>query len=160
MSLSATDFISIYNIRKGMETSNALADSKTREKDHNDISKQVEEFLKLGRNIDVIENGRGSGKTDISPLTKPINQVLKIAIKNLKTTFGNDLDITQDMQTGKCKAIYKGKQIGGTKPSMSAAESAIRLHGLKDQSNAKARARNERKQISKTKAKNHDSSED
>lgn len=160
MSLSATDFISIYNIRKGMETSNALAASKTREKEHNDISKQVEEFLKLGRNIDVIENGRGSGKTDISPLTKPINQVLKIAIKNLKTTFGNDLDITQDMQTGKYKAIYKGKQIGGTKPSMSAAESAIRLHGLKDQSNAKARARNERKQISKTKAKNHDSSED
>lgn len=160
MSLSATDFISIYNIRKGTETSNALAASKTREKDHNDISKQVEEFLKLGRNIDVIENGRGSGKTDISPLTKPINQVLKIAIKNLKTTFGNDLDITQDMQTGKYKAIYKGKQIGGTKPSMSAAESAIRLHGLKDQSNAKARARNERKQISKTKAKNHDSSED
>lgn len=160
MSLSSHDFKAIYINRKSQEASNALADSKTREKDHNDISKQVEEFLKLGRNIDVIETGHGSGKTDISPLTKPINQVLNIAIKNLKTTFGNDLDITQDMQTGKYKAIYKGKQIGGTKPSMSAAEKAIRLQGLKDQSNAKAAARNERKQVSKNKAKHHDSSED
>ena len=160
MSLTSHDFKCIYINRKSQETSNALADSKTREKDHNCIRSQVDAFLKRGGKVDIIENGQGSGKTDISPLTKPINQVLKIAIKNLKTTFGNDLDITQDMQTGKYKAIYKGKQIGGTKPSMSAAESAIRLQGLKDQSIAKAVARNERKQVSKTKAKNHDSSED
>lgn len=160
MSLSATDFISIYNIRKGMETSNALAASKTRDKDHKEMQAQIDAFLKRGGNIDVIENGHGSGKTNLSPLTKPVNEVLVNAIKNLKASFGNDLNITQDMASGKYKAVYKGKQLGTMKPSMSAAETAIRLHGLKDQSNAKARARNERKQISKTKAKNHDSSED
>lgn len=139
MSLSATDFISIYNIRKGMETSNALAASKTREKEHNDISKQVEEFLKLGRNIDVIENGHGSGKTNLSPLTQQqINPVLANAIKNLRSAFGNNLDIKQDMESGKYKAYYKGEQLGNMKTSLSKAETAIRCEALRDRNELKA----------------------
>lgn len=134
MSLSATDFISIYNIRKGMETSNALAASKTRDKDHNCIQSQVDAFLKRGGKVDIIENGHGSGKTDISPLTQQqINPVLANAIKNLRSAFGNNLDIQQDMESGKYKAYYKGEQLGNMKTSLSKAEAAIMrgVEGLK-----------------------------
>lgn len=73
MSLSSHDFKCIYINRKRQETTNAMADHKAREKDHNDIKSQVDDFLKSGGNIDVIQTGHRSGKTDISPLTKPIN---------------------------------------------------------------------------------------
>lgn len=139
MSLSATDFISIYNIRKGMETSNALAASKTRDKDHNCIQSQVDAFLKRGGKVDIIENGHGSGKTDISPLTQQqINPVLANAIKNLRSAFGNNLDIQQDMESGKYKAYYKGEQLGNMKTSLSKAEAAIRCEALRDRNELKS----------------------
>lgn len=139
MSLSETDFISIYNIRKGMETSNALADSKTREKDHNCIQSQIDSFLKKGGKVDVIETGHGSGKTNLSPLTKThANPVLANAIKNLRSAFGNNLDIQQDMESGKYKAFYKGEQLGNMRTSLSKAETAIRCEALRDRNELKA----------------------
>ncbi|QGM92414.1 hypothetical protein GIR35_15070 [Enterococcus faecalis] len=84
------------------------------------------------RKVDIIENGHGSGKTDISPLTQQqINPVLANAIKNLRSAFGNNLDIQQDMESGKYKAYYKGEQLGNMKTSLSKAEAAIRCEALR-----------------------------
>lgn len=138
MSLSSHDFKSIYINRKSQETSNALADSKTRENDRKSIQADIDAFLKRGGNIDVIQNGHGSGKANFSPLTQhKINRVLVNAIKNLRASFGNELDIHQDMESGKYKAIYKGEQLGAMKPSLSKAEAAIRCKGIRDRNNTK-----------------------
>lgn len=136
MSLSSHDFKAIYINRKSQETTNALADHKARLKDHNDIQSQVDAFLKSGGHIDVIETGHGSGKANLSPLTQAkVNPVLVNAIQNLRASFGKDLDIHQDMESGKYKAIYKGAQIGGMKTSLSKAETAIRCKAIKSRNN-------------------------
>ncbi len=139
MSLSSHDFKAIYINRKSQETSNALADSKTRENDHREMQAQIDAFLKRGGSIDVIETGHGSGKTNLSPLTKThANPVLVNAINNLRSAFGNNLDIQQDMESGKYKAFYKGAELGNMKTSLSKAETAIRCEALRDRNELKA----------------------
>jgi hypothetical protein len=100
---------------------------------------QIDAFLKLGGKVDVIDSGHGSGKTNLSPLTQQqINPVLTNAINNLRSAFGNNLDIQQDMESGKYKAFYKGEQLGNMKTSLSKAEAAIRCEALRDRNELKA----------------------
>jgi len=161
MSLTSHDFKAIYINRKSQETANALADHKSRVKDHESIQADVDAFLKRGGKIEeVLPSKNVSTAMHASPMAQSDNEYLRNTVANLRVSCGNNLDINPCPETGKYKAIYKGEQVGKLKKSVSQAQAAIRCAWLKERSNGKTVAKNERKQISKNKAKNNDSSED
>lgn len=152
MSLSSHDFKAIYSNRKSQETTNALADHKTRENEHKTIEQQVQEFIKRGGKIEEgLPSKNVSTAMHVSTMAQSDNEYLRNTVANLRGSCGNNLDIKPCPETGKYKAIYKGEQIGKLKKSVSQAQSAIRCAWLKERSNSKTVAKNGRKQISKNK---------
>lgn len=138
MSLIITEFTHLVIVRSSQHTQNALADHRLRESEHNTIEQQVQEFLKRGGNIEVVQPaGNVSTPMHISPMSQPDNEFLRIAVQNLRSSFGNNLDILIDQPTGKYKAIYKGQQLGALKQTLSKAKAAIRCEGVKDRNNIK-----------------------
>lgn len=138
MSLTITEFTHLVIVRSSQQTANALADHKLRESEHKTIEQQVQEFLKRGGNIEVVQPaGNVSTPMHISPMSQPDNEFLRIAVQNLRSSFGNNLDILIDQATGKYKAIYKGQQLGALKQTLSKAKAAIRCEGVKDRNNIK-----------------------
>lgn len=135
--LSINDFTHLVIVRSSKETSNALADPKVREKDHRDIQSQVDEYLRRGGSINVVDSTASTGVHQVSKLTNPESAAVDRAVKNLRAAFGDDLDIRQDMHSGKYKVFYKGQQLGNMKTSLSKAEAAIRCEGLRDKNNMK-----------------------
>ena len=128
--LSINEFTHLVIVRSSKETSNALSDPKVREKDHRDIQSQVDEYLRSGGSINVVDS------TAIA---------VDRAVKNLRAAFGDDLDIRQDMHSGKYKAFYRGQQLGNMKTSLSKAEAAIRCEGSRDKNNIMSAGRPRKK---------------
>ncbi len=143
--LSINDFTHLVIVRSSKETSNALADPKVREKEHADIQSQVDEFIRLGGSINVVDSTASTGVHQVSKLTNPESSAVERAVRNLRATFCNDLDIKQDMHSGKYKAFYKGQQLGNMKTSLSKAEAAIRCEGLRDKNNITSAGRPRKK---------------
>lgn len=143
--LSINDFTHLVIVRSSKETSNALADPKAREKDHRDIQSQVDEYLRRGGSINVVDSTASTGVHQVSKLTNPESAAVDRAVKNLRAAFGDDLDIRQDMHSGKYRAFYKGQQLGNMKTSLSKAEAAIRCEGLRDKNNITSAGRPRKK---------------
>lgn len=128
--LSINEFTHLVIVRSSKETSNALSDPKVREKDHRDIQSQVDEYLRSGGSINVVDSTASA---------------VDRAVKNLRAAFGDDLDIRQDMHSGKYKAFYRGQQLGNMKTSLSKAEAAIRCEGSRDKNNIMSAGRPRKK---------------
>ena len=122
MSLSSHDFKAIYINRKSQETTNALADHKARLKDHNDIQSQVDAFLKSGGKIDYcIPSVNASTATYATDITLKDRAYIETSLSALKASFGNNMSIGVDRETGQYKAFYKDNQVGTTHKSASSA---------------------------------------
>lgn len=126
------------------QTSNALVNPAVRDIEHKTIEQQVQEFLKRGGVIDEIKPAKNVSTHAFVPnLTSPEYVFLQNALKNLKSMFGNELDI-KPMPNGKFLAYYKGQQVGKNHPSISKAEAAIRCLALKDKPTITRRRKYER----------------
>ena len=142
MSLNINEFTHLVIVRSGQMTSNALADHRQREAEHERIEREVDEYLRRGGSINIVESADNTGRHQLSKLTNPESDVVTKAVKNLRSAFGNNLDIKQDMESGKYKAFYKGEQLGNMKTSLSKAETAIRCEAIKSRNNLKKTATN------------------
>lgn len=157
MSLTITEFTHLVIVRSSQQTANALTDHRLRESEHKTIEQQVQEFLKRGGNIEVVQPaGNVSTPMHVSPMAQADNEYLRNTVSNLRSSCGNNLDIKPCPETGKYKAIYKGEQIGKLKKSVSQAQAAIRCAWLKERSNGKTVAKNGRKQVSKNQESKHE----
>lgn len=127
MGLSYNDFTSII-VRRSAETQHALSDHKARDADRMAIEKQIAEFQKRGRKIDVLPPNI---KTHLPPA---VVDELEVAIKNLKASFGKNLNIRP--HGVKFKSFYLGQELG-EHTTIKKAAAAIKRHAIKHRNDKK-----------------------
>lgn len=138
MSLSQNEF-NVLIVRRGQETNHAIADHKAREEERARIAKQVEDFLKRGGKMEVLPPaGHSTAPTYISSMSSAELNFLEVTVSNLRSSFGKQISIRQDPQSGMFKAFYHGEQLGEMHKTVTAAEKAIKNRGIKDRQKAKA----------------------
>lgn len=131
MSLSYNEFRAVI-VNRNAETVHALASHKSREADRDAIAKQIAEFEKRGKKIEVLPYGV---KRDIDP---KIKYALDVAESHLRATFGMNLQIIPSGD--KFKALYHGNDLG-LFDDIKLASKAIKKAGIKHKQDIKKKGK-------------------